>query len=96
MSGFTSTKTGLQSFNSIAYAEEIHVLDVVIISLLLFRFKDFIAIISASVPEFTFNEYLHLKILMEATGSQGSYTDKGNKIIKKIAKAVSIDKEACP
>ena len=34
----------------------------------------------------------YLKILMEATGSPGNYEDKGNKIIKKIAKAVAIEK----
>jgi hypothetical protein len=35
----------------------------------------------------------YLKILMEATGSPGNYEEKGNKIIKKIAKAVTIEKE---
>jgi hypothetical protein len=35
----------------------------------------------------------YLKILMEATGSPGNYEDKGNKIIKKIAKAVAIEKD---
>jgi hypothetical protein len=32
----------------------------------------------------------YLKILMEATGSQGNYEEKRNKIIKKIAKAIAI------
>ena len=36
----------------------------------------------------------YLKILMEATGSPGNYEDKGNKIIKKIAKAVAIEKDS--
>ncbi len=36
----------------------------------------------------------YLKILMEATGSQGNYEDKGNKIIKKIAKAIAIEKDS--
>ena len=35
----------------------------------------------------------YLKILMEATGSPGNYEEKGNKIIKKIAKAVAIEKD---
>ena len=34
-----------------------------------------------------------LETLMEATGSQGNYEDKSNKIIKKIAKAVAIEKD---
>ena len=37
---------------------------------------------------------IYLKILMEATGSPGNYEEKGNKIIKKIAKAVAIEKDS--
>jgi hypothetical protein len=63
----------LQLFVSIAKADEIHVLEVVIISSPFLSFNDFIAIINASVPEFNVSEYLHLNILESFFSSNSTF-----------------------
>ena len=60
-------------FVSIAKADEIHVLEVVIISSPVLSFNDFIAIINASVPEFNVSEYLHLNVLERFFSSNSTF-----------------------